>query len=239
MPSKYPGGIEDPDRFRELVSLFEAQEQRNYYYEQALATVEQEFGPGWYHSDELILGGPMLLMYTWNFAARETKSLDADTVSSIFERHHQAIEEVRSTALVDADLQPGGPAYETVKNVWADMKDHFGQTGTSKVLSLLAPELFVMWDQDIRTRSQRRQGDPRDKKREDRGVYFYLKEAGYSPENNKPRFGRTAEDYILFLQYCKEILQEVVSHPVLQERDATPAKLLDESLYAFYKLENE
>ena len=69
MSDRYPGGIEDPTRFRELVELFEEREQRNYYYESALETVEEHFSGEWYRSDELVLGGPMLLLYTWNFAA--------------------------------------------------------------------------------------------------------------------------------------------------------------------------
>jgi hypothetical protein len=118
------------------------------------------------------------------------------------------------------------------------MKAHFGQTGTSKVLSLLAPELFVMWDQDIRTRRQRRQGDPPGMKKPDRGVYFFLQEQGYSLDSNSTDFGRAATDYITFLEFCQDILIDINQHPIFEERDATPAKLLDEALYTFYKLEN-
>jgi hypothetical protein len=237
MTTKCPGGIEDPERFRELVDRFEQEEQRDYYYERALETVENEFDERWYESDELVLGGPMLLMYTFNFAAKKTKTMDTGTIQEIFERHHEPIERVRRTALVDADLQPGGTAFQTVHAVWDDMKQHFGQTGTAKVLSLLAPELFVMWDQEIRSRPQRRRGDPPGEKRADRGVYFYLK-SEYSVENNKPEFGRAAEDYIVFLRYCQDILAEIGDHPLFEKKDETPAKMLDEALYAFYKLEN-
>lgn len=238
METTYPGGIENPDRFAELIERFESDEQRDYYYRRALETVDREFGGSWYQSDELVLGGPMLLMYTWNFAATETKSMKMDVVKDILEEHHELIEGVRGTALVDAALNPGDPTHRTVEAVWPDMKSHFGQTGTSKVLSLLAPELFMMWDQDIRTRRQRRRGDPPSTKRDDRGVYFYLKEGGYAFDSNSTEFGRTAEDYITFLRYCKDILEDIGGHPTFQDRDATPTKLLDEALYAFYKLEN-
>jgi hypothetical protein len=33
--ANYPGGIEDCERFRELVRLFEQEEQRNFYYDEA------------------------------------------------------------------------------------------------------------------------------------------------------------------------------------------------------------
>lgn len=234
----YPGGIEDAERFRELVDRFELDEQRDYYYRRALETVDEEFRDHWFQSDELILGGPMLLMYTWNFAATETKSMNIEVVKDIFEQYHETFERVREIALVDAGLQPGGATYESVQTVWSDMKGHFGQTGTSKVLSLLAPELFVMWDQDIRTRRQRLRSDPPGTKRPDRGVYFYMKESGYSLESNSTEFGRTAEDYITYLQYCSDILEDIGDHPTFREKDATATKLLDEAFYAFYKLEN-
>jgi hypothetical protein len=238
MGTTYPGSIEDPDRFAELIERFESDEQRDYYYRRALETVDREFGDDWYRSDELALGGPMLLMYTWNFAATETKSMSVDVVKDILERHHGLIEQVRGTSLIDAGLKHGDPTVRTVKAVWSDMKDHFGQTGTSKVLSLLAPELFVMWDQDIRTRRQRRRDDPAGMKRSDRGVYFFLQEHGYSLDSNSTNFGRSATDYITFLEFCQDVLVDIGQHPILDERDATPAKLLDEALYAFYKLEN-
>ncbi len=240
MSSTYPGGIEDCDRFRELVELFEHEEQRNYYYHKALETVQREYErPDWYHSDDLVFGGLMLLMYTWNFAARETKAMDGEEVKRILERHHEAIESVQNQTLDDADLSETGETHRVIQQVWGDLKDHFGQTGASKILSLLNPDLFVMWDEDIRTRRQRKQDDPKGTKRPDRGVYFYLKEAGYSLDNNSLDYGKTAGDYVTFLRYCKQILEDVRPCPVVQEKDMPPTKLLDEALYAFYKIESE
>lgn len=238
MSDRYPGGIEDPVRLRELVELFEEREQRNFYYESALETVEGNFGGRWYRSDELVLGGPMLLLYTWNFAARETKSLDKNRIMDILERHHERIEAVRDAKLGSVPLEEGSCVHELVHAVWPEMQAYFGQTGTSKVLSLLAPGLFVMWDQDIRTRVRRRQGDPRGHERPDRGVYFFLKDAGYELEHNKPSFGRAADDYLVFLHYCQNILADISDAPIVTERDATPAKLLDEAFYSFYKIEH-
>lgn len=240
MTSTYPGGIEDCDRFRELIELFEDEEQRNYYYHKALETVQRESErPDWYHSDDLVFGGLMLLMYTWNFAARETKAMDGEEVKRILERHHEAIESVQDRSLEDADLSENGDTRQVIQQVWGDLKDHFGQTGASKILSLLNPDLFVMWDEDIRTRRRRKQSDPKGTKRSDRGVYFHLKEAGYSLNSNSMDFGKTAEDYVTFLRYCKQMLEEIRPCPVVQEKEMPPTKLLDEALYAFYKLESE
>lgn len=126
-----------------------------------------------------------------------------------------------------------------LQDVWPDLKAQFGQTGTSKVLSLLSPELFVMWDQDIRTRRRRKQGGPAGTKRDDRGVYFYMEETGFDIENNSTSFGRTAEDYLTFLRYCQEVLEDVGSCPIaIEHEEKPPAKLLDEAFYAFYKIEN-
>jgi hypothetical protein len=117
MGTTYPGGIEESDRFAELIERFESDEQRDYYYTRALATVDQEFGDNWYRSDGLVLGGPMLLMYTWNFAATETKSMKVNVIKDILETHHELIEQVRGTSLVDASLKPSEPTYRTVKAV--------------------------------------------------------------------------------------------------------------------------
>ena len=240
MTSTYPGGIEDCDRFRELIELFEDEEQRNYYYHKALETVQRESErPDWYHSDDLVFGGLMLLMYTWNFAARETKAMDGEEVKRILDRHHEAIESVQDRTLDDADLSETGDTRQVIQQVWGDLKSHFGQTGASKVLSLLNPDLFVMWDEDIRTRRRRKQDDPKGTKRPDRGVYFYLKESGYSLNSNSMDYGKTAEDYVIFLKYCKLMLEDIRPCPVVQDKQMPPAKLLDEALYAFYKLESE
>lgn len=239
MRPTYPGGIEDPERFRELLRRFDRDEQRDYYYERALETVQQEFEGEWYESDELILGGPMLLLYTWNFAAQKTKVLDKNHIQELFERHHELFEDLRDVDLVKADLRTGGSIDRTLQAVWGDMCERFDQTGTAKVLSLLAPRLFVIWDQDIRTRRQRSRSDPPGEKRPDRGVYFFIKENGrYSLENNSMDFGKSAEDYLVFLRYCRDVLEDIGDHPVFEEKEDTPAKLLDEALYAFYKLEN-
>ena len=240
MTSTYPGGIEDCDRFRELIELFEDEEQRNYYYHKALETVQRESErPDWYHSDDLVFGGLMLLMYTWNFAARETKAMDGGGVKRILDRHHEAIENVQDRTLDDADLSESGDTRRVIQAVWGELKDHFGQTGASKVLSLLNPDLFVMWDEDIRTRRRRREGDPRETKRPDRGVYFRLKEAGYQLNHNSMEYGTSAEDYVIYLKYCKQILEDIRPCPVVQEKNMPPSKLLDEALYAFYKIESE
>lgn len=146
MKYTFPGGIGHCDRFRDLVTLFEDEEQRNYYYSRAQETVEREFGEGWYRSDELVFGGLMPLLYAWNFAAPQTKLIDVEEIKDLLESHHVEIEQVRDTRLLDADLDEGGKVYEVVRVVFPPFKDHFGQTGTTKVLSLLSPQLFVMWD---------------------------------------------------------------------------------------------
>lgn len=239
MTKSYPGGIEDCGRFEELVNLFEQEEQRNYYYEKAQETVEREFDDRWYRSNELVYGGLMLLLYAWNFAATETKQMDGEEIKDILEEHHKPIERVRGISLLEADLGQGSTVHTTVRKVFPVFKEYFGQTGASKVLSLLNPRLFVMWDEDIRTRKQRSRDDPSDKKREDRGIYFYMKESGFDIQSNKSGFGTTYEDYILYLRYCQQILNHTQNCDLFQEGDTPPAKLLDEALYAFYKIEKE
>lgn len=240
MGTTYPGGIEDCDRFGELVNLFEAEEQRGYYYTLALETVTDELErDDWYRSDDLVYGGLMLLLYTWNFAARKTKTMDGDEIKSTLEEHKDAFEAVQDRELVETDLSDESITAEVLREVWPELREHFGQTGTSKALSLLSPDLFMIWDEEIRGRRRRSQDDPPGTKRPDRGVYFYMKEDGYDLENNSMAFGQSVDDYLAFLRYCQEILADIGTCPVTTKREETPdAKLLDEAFYAFYKLEN-
>jgi hypothetical protein len=229
--STYPGGIEDCDRFRELVELFNDEEQRNYYYHDALETVEEELErPDWYQSDDLVFGGLMLLMYTWNFAARETKAMDGEEVKRILDRHHDAIENVQDRTLEDADLSETGETRQVIQQVWGDLKGHFGQTGASKVLSLLNPDLFVMWDTDIR--GVGKQGA------DVKGVKYYMREQGFY-DGNLSDFDGDKENYLEYLRYCQQILEDTQDCQFIQDKYSPPAKLLDEAFYAYYKIENE
>lgn len=42
-------------------------------------------------------------------------------------------------------------------------------------------------------------------------------------------FGKTAEDYVILLKYCKLILEDIRPCPVVQDKEMPPAKLLDEA----------
>lgn len=233
MGQKYPGGIEDCSRFQELVELFESEEQRSYYYDKAQEEVEDVFDDPeeeWFRSEDLVYGGLMMLLYSWNFAATETKQMEGDRLKDILENHHEEIEEVRNISLLDADLGVGGSVHEVVNSVFPELKEHLGQTGTAKALSLLNPDLFVMWDTAIRDAGK--QGA------DVRGVKYYMQEQGFY-DGNLSDFDGDKENYLDYLRYCQQILVDAQDCYFIQEKDSTPAKLLDEALYAYYKIENE
>lgn len=160
MGTTYPGGIEDCDRFEELVDLFDVEEQRGYYYTLAVETVTDELQrEDWYRSDDLVYGGLMLLLYTWNFAAKKTKTMDGDEIKSTLEAHKDAFEAVQDRELVESDLSHDSTTAEAFREVWPELRAQFGQTGTSKALSLLSSDLSVIWDEEIRGRRRRSRND--------------------------------------------------------------------------------
>jgi len=233
MGLKFPGGIDDCSRFEELVELFESEEQRNYYYDKAQEEVEDAFDDSeeeWFRSEDLVYGGLMMLLYAWNFAAAETKEMEGERIKEILENHHEEIEKVRHISLLEAELGPGSPVYKVVNSVFPELKEHLGQTGTAKALSLLNPGLFVMWDTAIRDAGK--QGA------DIRGAKYHMHGRGFY-DGNLSDFDGDRENYLDYLRYCQQILEDTQKCKFTREKDSPPAKLLDEALYAYYKIENE
>jgi len=183
-------------------------EPRYFCYELAtelINTAKQANSKDWYQ-DENTIKGILLLLFTWNFAARKTKELNFDKVRQVLKKCKRELKELESYDIknIDSDIE------EKIKSVFKSFKDLMGQTGASKALSLLNPKLFVMWDTKIRRYLKR-------------NYPKYFKGIGN---------GEKAENYLIFLFGIKNIIQDYSKEIKGKlSGDAIVAKKIDEYHY--------
>lgn len=125
-------------------------EPRAFCYEiatQLISQAKKNTGESWYE-DKDIIKGVLLLLYTWNFAAQKTKKLNFQNVGELIRNTKDDLKFLEKYSIRTSD----NPAWDVIKSVFDQFSDLLGQTGASKALSLLNPELFVMWDTAIRKR---------------------------------------------------------------------------------------
>ena len=101
----------------------------------------------WY-THEKTIQGILLLLFCWNFAARETKRLTFLKIREVLENNKEELSGLEGYSLLTINEFCEG----LIKKIYKEFRALFGQTGASKALSLLNPKLFVMWDTKIRNR---------------------------------------------------------------------------------------
>jgi hypothetical protein len=101
----------------------------------------------WYDDDNTIKG-ILLLLYTWNFAAKQTKKLTFESVRKLIRDTKSKLKPLEKCCINTVDKD----SWNLIESVFDKFINLFGQTGASKALSLLNPKLFVMWDTAIRKR---------------------------------------------------------------------------------------
>lgn len=128
-------------------------EPRAFCYELATQFIAKakETGKEKWYEDENTVKGILLLLFTWNFAAKKTKRLNFDNFGELLRETKDRLKSLEKYTIENAD----GKAWDIIKNVFENFKKLLGQTGASKALSLLNPHLFVMWDTAIRKRLKR------------------------------------------------------------------------------------
>lgn len=125
-------------------------EPRAFCYELAAQLVneaKQEGKNNWY-THEKTVKGVLLLLFTWNFAARETKKLNFNNIGSLIRNNKEDLTFLEQFAIESVS----DDAWGVIERVFSGFMKLLGQTGASKALSLLNPHLFVMWDTAIRRR---------------------------------------------------------------------------------------
>ena len=154
----------------------------------------------WYEDINTIKGA-LLLLYTWNFAAKETKKLNFQNVGQLMRNTKDDLKLLEKYSIRTADHG----AWDVIKQIFEQFRSLIGQTGASKALSLLNPELFVMWDTAIRKR---------------------LKRALIPGIMN----GESGEYYVIFLKGIKKIIEEYRIAEKLPQNSVV-AKKIDEYNY--------
>ncbi len=168
------------ENFRDPSSAF-SNETRGFFYDLAtefISKSKENSGQQWYEDRETVKG-ILLLLYTWNFAAKETKKLNFRNVGKAIQSVKGDLISLENEKITTVDLS----ASSTIEKVFDKFKPLFGQTGTSKALSLLNPCLFVMWDTAIRRRLNKQ----------------LIQGIGY---------GRSGKQYVMFLKGIQRIIKD-------------------------------
>jgi len=110
-----------------------------------IAKAKTEHGENWIEADNTIKA-IILLLYCWNFAAPITKTMTFEKIRTLLLKQKSNIKSTLKHSIIDNwEIDE-----EKILSIVSEFKNDFGQTGTSKALSLLNPKLFVMWDTRIR-----------------------------------------------------------------------------------------
>ncbi len=126
------------------------QEPRAFCYDLSTQLINQAkhvAGKDWYGNINTVKG-VLLLLYTWNFAAKKTKKLNFQNVGELICNAKEDLLFLEKYSITTAD----NGAWVVIRRVFDQFKNIFGQTGATKALSLFNPSLFVMWDTAIRKR---------------------------------------------------------------------------------------
>jgi hypothetical protein len=178
-------------------------EPRSFCYDLATKFVRQAksiSGEDWY-VDINTVKGILLLLYTWNFAAKETKKLNFQNIGGLIRKAKDDLIFLEKYTIRTA----GNKAWSVIKRVFDLFRKLLGQTGASKALSLLNPELFVMWDTAIRKRLKR--------------------ELIHGIRN-----GESGEYYVMFMKGIQKIIEEYRIAEKLP-KNSVVAKKVDEYNY--------
>jgi hypothetical protein len=178
-------------------------EPRAFCYDLATQFINQAkhiLGNDWYE-DVSTIKGILLLLYTWNYAPKETKKLNFQKVGELLRNAKHDLKSLEKYSIETAD----DDAWGVIKRVFDQFRNVFGQTGASKALSLLNPELFVMWDTAIRKRLN--------------------KELIWGIKN-----GERGEYYVIFLKSIQNIIKEYRIAEKLPQNSVV-AKKIDEYHY--------
>lgn len=175
---------------------FKIKEWRSPFYEKSKTLVEKGF----------IVEGVYLLMATWNSANyRYQNGLDFESFEEKINTVKKEISELKGT-LKTIHLMENKDSIIRAYNTLASEK-MISHTGASKVLHLLNPDVFVMWDGYIRGRKSRRYYN---------GLLFYK------------RFEESGEGYLEFLQCMQSNYKEIDTGKEIKTK---LPKLIDEFNY--------
>ena len=192
-------------------------EQHGFIYDWCREKVEKAKGSGsnWYARPDVVRS-VLLIEFGWNPSAPETKKLKYAAVEELLKGSADHLMLLQAEDLHDIDMRQ----YQVeLSTLYGGFKSVFGNKGAAKALSVINPELFIMWDARIRKDVQ----------------------ADYGVDTGN---GEKTQHYLKFLEFSQEALQsltadlDVVDLEVAVRENIRPrvfhslAKSLDEYLYA-------
>jgi hypothetical protein len=196
------------DEFAQAVTAFDAGEpMRAKLYYRALDLIRSGFR----------LEAHLLILATWNFARFRyvTRDFDLDGYETTLGRLDKLLQ-----PLADCDLMAAKLTQHRTRIVQAfdllSSIEGIRYTGAAKILHLLHPRLFVMWDRFISGHY------PKHRYRS-----LEIVKSGFWPQR---RFGSSGDGYYEFLEFCQTRFRGFVS----PDPRKTLAKCIDE--FNFYKM---
>jgi hypothetical protein len=148
---KYIESIKHPKRFLEYCKKYHEEEPRDIAYVLSSSIVSRD--PT---NTSFILAGAKLIIITWNAAgfqrlSRENKADLENDILKAYKKTETKLKELKGERLEllnlnDAQLKGG------IKSIFLEFssKKSIGLTGASKILHILNPHVFMMWDANIR-----------------------------------------------------------------------------------------
>jgi hypothetical protein len=226
---KFINDIKDPKKFLEYCKKYHEKEQRDVAYVVSRNVISKD--PS---NTSFILAGAKLIIITWNAIRFQKlrKEVRDELENDIFEAYTKTkldLEKLREKRLENLNLNES-ELKETIKKIFLvfSSKKSIEFTGASKILHVLNPYVFMMWDSSIRE--------------------------AYHKLHTKNHELRSPDCYLEFLKQSQEIIRTILSkrseddiwndHLTFVDKDFMAAfsfkesmlKMLDECNYVRFKL---
>lgn len=155
-----------------------------------------------FYKSELTIDAIIILLFSWNFASPITKKLTRKKIKNVIEKNIPYLKSLEKFDIISIDFEDN----KQIIKLFSSFKKVFGQTGASKVLSLLNTKLFVMWDTRIR-----------------RGIGIYIQDIGKGSEGKN------------YYNYLKGIQTIIKDEKLLRfSNENKIAKMVDEYHYCIF-----
>lgn len=128
--------------FEKTVGQFEEiEDARDQLWERARVLIESDFEVEAY----------VLILATWNFAhfRYEMKTFDLHKFQEVISKVNPIFERLKDRRFEDNDFETA-PLKSDIEFIYDQFKSIAKQTGASKLMALKNPNLFIMWDTEIR-----------------------------------------------------------------------------------------
>jgi len=230
--TKFIRAVKYPEKFLEYCKKFHEYEPRDIAYVVSRSIVSRD--P---NNMSFKLAGAKIIIISWNAAkflrlSREVKAGLENDILDAYEKSEERLRELEGKRLELLDLADGG-VRDDIKYVFSEFssKKSIGFTGASKILHIINPNVFMMWDASIRN------------------AYHKLHDKGHKSDH--------PECYLEFLKQTQDIVRALLSkrteedlwndHLTFLDKSFIEAfsfkenvlKMLDECNYVRFKLNME